>query len=390
MSFSSVHNEDTSLMPPTNYPPKSTYKSYRKKYLKMRHDFKAKMRDSNALFDDEQAAIRIANRLQVQNDQLLELLHACNQSHRVPPPLRYTLSPTPSPSAVPSLEPDNTHPPNHPNPHSAHAALEEAHHEFSRGEMSPARFREIASQLKAYLVNPTPLNSIFSRVPHTTLESFPPNGLPASILQSDTLAYLTPSHQDTYLDRLDYALGSLNPEAALAALDRENPISQKDNQRELLVRNPISAYNWLRKHRPVLFSNTDSNGPTEAGQERRPKPSPKPNTSHPNMKGERGGGGSRGQNKRDRESVVPSARPEPEMLDDEGNLIGGALDGAGALGGTGRGGKRKRGEDDAYRPKGGTSRPGKRKRAGTGPGPGVGTGKGGRASGSGGGMMEEE
>ena len=81
-------------------------------------------------------------------------------------------------------------------------------------------------------------------------------------------------------------------------------------------------------------------------------------------------------------------RPEPEMLDDEGNLIGGALDGAGGLGGTGRGGKRKRGEDDAYRPKGGSSRPGKRKRAGTGTG--MGAGKGGRASESGGAMMEEE
>lgn len=259
--------------------------------------------------------------------------------------------------------------------------------------MSPARFREIASQLNPYLQNPTPLSSIFNRVAHTTLESFPPDELPTSILPSDTLAYLTPSHEDTYLNRLDAALWSSNPEAALAALDREHALSHKDNQRDHLVRNPVSAYNWLRKHRPVLFSNADSGGPAEAGQERKPKPSPKPNTSHPGIKGERGGG-SRGQSKRDRdrdrESGVSSARPEPEMLDDEGNLIGGALDGAGAMGSTWRGGKRKRGEDDAYRPKGGSSRPGKRKRAGTGTGMGTGTGKGGRAGGSGGAMMEEE
>ncbi|KAL8675375.1 MAG: hypothetical protein Q9168_000206 [Polycauliona sp. 1 TL-2023] len=371
-------------MPPADYPSKPTYKSYRKKYLKMRHDFKTKMRESNTLFDGEQATVRIANRLQEQNDQLLELLHTCNQSHRVPPPLRYTLSPTPSPSAVPTLEPDNTQPPTHQDPHSAHAALEEARQEFSRGEMSPARFREITSQLKPYLENPTPLSSIFSRVLHTTIESFPPDGLPPSIAQSDTLAYLTPSHQDAYLNRLDEALWSLNPEAALAALDREVPTTWKDNQKELLVRNPISAYNWLRKHRPVLFSNADSNGPAEAGHERKPKPSPKPNTSHPSTKGELRGGASKGHSKRDRESVVPPLRSEQEMLDDEGNLIGGTLDGAGGLGGTGKGGKRKRGEDDAYRPKGGSSRPGKRKRAGTA------TGKGGRASGSGGTMMEEE
>ncbi|KAI4270250.1 MAG: hypothetical protein L6R38_007193, partial [Xanthoria sp. 2 TBL-2021] len=303
MSVPNVYKEDPSTMPPTDYPAKPTYKSYRKKYLKMRHGFKAKMRESNTLFDDEQATIRIANRLQEQNEhgpkliqfsQLLELLHTCNQSHRVPPPLRYTLSPTPSPSAVPSLEPDDPQPPTHPSPHSAHAALEEARQEFSRGEMSPARFREIASQLNPYLQNPTSLSSIFNRVPHTTLESIPPDELPTSILPSDTLAYLTPSHEDTYLNRLDAALWSSNPEAALAALDREHPLSHKDNQRDHLVRNPVSAYNWLRKHRPVLFSNTDSGGPAEAGQERKPKPSPKPNTSHPSIKGERGGG-SRGQ-----------------------------------------------------------------------------------------------
>ncbi|KAL8638854.1 MAG: hypothetical protein Q9226_008951 [Calogaya cf. arnoldii] len=243
----------------------------------------------------------------------------------------------------------------------------------------------MASQLKPYLENSTLLSSILSRVPHTTLESFSPHELPTSILPSDTLAYLTPLHEDTYLNRLDTALWSPNPEAALAALDRDQALSGKDNQRDHQVRNPVSAYNWLRKHRPILFSNTESAGPPEAGQERKPKPSPKPNTSHPSMKGERGGG-SRGQSKRDRESAISSARPEPEMLDDEGNLIGGALDGSGGVASTLRGGKRKRAEDDAYRPKGGSSRPGKRKRAGTG----TGMGKGGRASGSGGAMMEEE
>ncbi|KAI4277688.1 MAG: hypothetical protein LQ337_001561, partial [Flavoplaca oasis] len=329
-------------MPPADIPPKPTYKSYRKKYLKMRHGFKAKMRESNTLFDDEQATVRIANRLQEQNEyvnvphcpssklmlssQLLELLHTCNQSHRIPPPLRYTLSPTPSPSAVPSLETDDPQPPIHPTPHSAHAALaalEEAHQEFSRGEMSPARFREITSQFKPYLENPTPLSSILSRVPHTTLESFPAEELPTSILQSDTLAYLTPSHEETYLNRLDAAIWSSNPEAAIAALNREHLSPPKDNTRDLQVRNPVSAYNWLRKHRPVLFSNTDSAGPAEAGQERKPKPSPKPNTSHPTLK-ERGGGagGGRAQSKRDRESGISAVRPEPEMLDDEGNLIG--------------------------------------------------------------------
>lgn len=44
------------------------YTVSRKKFLKMRHIFKEKMRESNALFDDEQNAIKLARRLQEQNE----------------------------------------------------------------------------------------------------------------------------------------------------------------------------------------------------------------------------------------------------------------------------------------------------------------------------------
>ncbi|KAI4245786.1 MAG: hypothetical protein L6R40_002314 [Gallowayella cf. fulva] len=290
MATANVQKEVLPSMPPADHPIRSTYKSYRKKYLKMRHGFKEKMRESNALFEEEQHAVRIANRLQERNDQLLELLHTCNRSLRVPPPLRYTLSPTPSASAVPSLESDALQPPTaHTTPHSALAALEEAHQEFARGEISPARFREISSQLTPYLTSPTPITSILTRVPHTTLESIPPDSLPSNILQPDTLAYFTSSHEDTYLNQLDVALWSSDPEAAVAALDRDHhPLSIKDTQRDLLVRNPSSAHNWLRKHRPALFANAPTTDPAggasaaaDPGPERKAKPSPKPNTSHP-------------------------------------------------------------------------------------------------------------
>lgn len=44
------------------------YRFTRKKFLKMRHTFKEKMRESNALFDEEQNAIKLARRLQEQNE----------------------------------------------------------------------------------------------------------------------------------------------------------------------------------------------------------------------------------------------------------------------------------------------------------------------------------
>ncbi|KAL8713909.1 MAG: hypothetical protein Q9220_002055 [cf. Caloplaca sp. 1 TL-2023] len=414
------------------HPSKSPYKSFRKKYLKMRHGFKDKIRESNALFEDQESTVRIANHLQEQNDQLLDLLYTLNSSFRVPAPLRYTLSPTPSPSAVPGLESDLTlpAPSSRPTAHSALAALEEAHQEFSRGEMSPARYREISSQLAPFLENPTPLTSLFGQIPHTTLESTmittnptteDHNKLPTDFAPSSSpLNYLSPSHEDDYLSQIDTALASPHPDIALAALKKEHLLSVKDTAKDLLLRNPGSAYNWLRKHRPALFAGglkpselgLDESGSGSHQMERmmtKMKPSPKPNTSHPAATAPGGGGvaasgttksGNGHGGKREKASgsgVVhassSSSKPEPEMLDDEGNLIGGmGLDGAGAGPAAGKGGKRKRGEDDAYRPKGGSSRPGKRKRAGTG------TGKSGRVSGvsagggggSGGGAMEEE
>ncbi|KAL8668147.1 MAG: hypothetical protein Q9202_000125 [Teloschistes flavicans] len=401
MSFATVndpHTEAATSMPPTEHPTKSSYKSHRKKYLKMRQGFKEKMRQSNSLFEEEQHATRIADRLQEQNDQLLDLLLTLNTSIRIPPPLRYALSPTPSPSAVPDLEPDNAEPPTALSAAQfAHAALEEAHQELAQGKISPTRYDELSSQLKPYVTNTVPLPSLFAHTPHTSLENTSaadtvpekPSLSADMSVSSDTLTYLSSSHEASYLANIDAALASSDPDAAFAALKKEHQLSVKDTHKDNLLRNPTSAYNWLRKHKPDVFSGMSGGGaglPSDlAGEERKQalKPSPKPNTSHPRANREaKGENGGTGHGRKERASAA-HAKVEPEMLDDEGNLISGGLDGAGSL----RGAKRKRGEDDAYRPKGGSSRPGKRKRAGTGGG----GGKGGRAStgGGGGGPMEE-
>ncbi|KAL9008645.1 MAG: hypothetical protein Q9173_006252, partial [Seirophora scorigena] len=321
-----------------------------KKYLKKRHGFKEKYRESNTLFEDEQRTTRIANRLQEQNDQLLDLLLDLNESKRIPAPLRYALSPTPSPSAVPSLEPDDPHPSSILRAaQSAASKLHQAYNLLSSGQISPARYNEISTQLDPILRNPTPLTTLFARTPHTTRESIPSDTLEHGFAPTDT-TFLTSTHEDAYLNVLDAAISSSHSDtdAAIAALKKDAVPSVKDVHKDLSVRNPVSAYNWLRKHKPELFASmqlNDLGGLAEAGQERKPKPSPKPNTSHP---GGGGGGGPRGGNgKREKKSEI-NLKPEPEMLDEEGNVIGGTAEGAAAPGTlTAKGGKRKRGEDDA-------------------------------------------
>src|SRR2546430_876617 len=73
---------------------------HRKKYRKMRLRFEDKMRDSDILFKQEQAAIDTARRLVEQNDQILELLLDVNNSIHIPPHHRYNLR---LPSDPPSL-----------------------------------------------------------------------------------------------------------------------------------------------------------------------------------------------------------------------------------------------------------------------------------------------
>ncbi|KAL8720870.1 MAG: hypothetical protein Q9225_002349, partial [Loekoesia sp. 1 TL-2023] len=303
------------------HPAKPSYKSYRKKYLKSRHVFKEKMRESNTLFEDEQRTTQTANRLQEQIDQLLDLLLDLNASDRVPAPLRYTLSPTPSASAVPSLEPDDPPQPSSSSRMDAYTAasnLEEAHLLFSRGQISPARYQEIEAQLHPYIYDPTPLESLFSRVPHTILESLSADTSSMDLSSSENPTYLTSSHEDAYLNQLDAAISSYSTDqenVPYIAPKKEHPASVRDTHKDLSIRNPVSAYNWLRKHKPDLFASMQISdlGLSEPGQERKPKPSPKPNTSHPS--GTRGGAG-----KREKGSGV-YLKPEPEMLDDEGNVI---------------------------------------------------------------------
>jgi len=311
---------------------KHNYKSYKKKYNKMRHNFKEKMRISNSLFDEEHKAIKVARRLQEQNDQLLDLLLDVNESTRIPAHLRYDLrSPTPSESAVPGLEPDvasrrtidlgN-----------ARAALEEAKHELSTGQITPDSYRQLEAAMTEALHKSVSLSQL-SGTSHTVLEDVPEDDLPHDIGESSPAGYLSFEHEEEYLAVLDAAIeGSGSRHTGSAS---SHPIRSNDRDKDVALRNPVSVYNWLRKHQPQVFLQ-DSDSPPDRSSI---KPS---NTT-----------------KQPRRSTIV-AKQEPEVLDDEGFLISASLEGLSRS-------KRKR-DDEPYRPKGGSSRPYKRKKTANGQG----------------------
>ncbi|KAL9071590.1 MAG: hypothetical protein Q9161_004157 [Pseudevernia consocians] len=346
MSFPTVNDQDAPLLA-NEESGRPSYKSYKKKFLKLRHNFKDKMRDSNRFFDEEQHAMRLARRLQEQNDQLLDLLLDVNESTKVLPHLRYDLrSPTPDPSAVPALEPDLS--PHGPSEiESTRAALEEAKQELYSGQITPAAFKAMEAELHVILNRTNSLSNL-SRVQHTTLNIVSADEMPKDLLQDAPIGYMTPGHENEFLSALDTYLANLPPEAPLM-LPRPFRPTDREREKDAQLHNPVSVYNWLREHRPKVFLQDPRPEEKESAPEKVPsvsesaghKASPKPPSS--------------GTAKR-RSAAVPKqeVEPEPEILDDEGNVIGGT-----GIDLPAPKSKRKR-DDDAYRPKGGSSKPRKR------------------------------
>lgn len=168
------------------------------------------------------------------------------------------------------------------------------------------------------------LASLLSSIPHLSstgggvvaedlLASLaPPEGAPAPP------SYLTPDQVDDYLYEIDATLGS---KPALPPQKSHVPTPQ-----ELAIKNPLSVYNWLRRHEPRIFLQDGEGG-------------------HEKSTGR--SGALRGAGKRS-SAVAPSHPEALEFVEEDG--IG--YDPS-ATGTTGTKGKRKRDPDDeGYTPKG--------------------------------------
>lgn len=270
------------------------------------------------------------------HSQLLDLLLDVNESKRIAPHIRYDLrSPTPDALTVPALKPD----------HSlrrtysileARAALEEANIELAAGQITPTSYAQLEASLTDTAHKPKHFAN-FDSTPHTTLGSVFPDELPSDLDEDAPTGYLSPDHEDEFLFTLDSHFGDNPIDLRPTLPSQHSKLSEKDKEKDAQLHNPVSVYNWLRKHHPNVFLQDESN-PERPAQRSVPKPSPKP--SHPAKSTKRS-------------SAVP--KQEHEVLDEEGFLVEGNLDVPPKT-------KRKR-EDEPYRPKGGSSRSTKRKRA---------------------------
>ncbi|KAL9131356.1 MAG: hypothetical protein Q9217_000683 [Psora testacea] len=343
-SFATAHNPEPTAVEDEGAARKP-YRSYKKKFLKLRHAFREKMRESNTLYYEEQRAKQIARRLQEQNDQLLDLLLDVNDSNNIPSQLRYDLrSPPPDECAVPDLMSDRP-PASYQDVQNAQSALQEARLELQSGQIDLQSYKEQEAALSAIIDHGQSLNRL-SKTSHSTLQCVPPELIPADLTEDAPTSYLSPAHEDEYLSTIDAYLNTPHQEDQPLPSRSSKP-TDREREREIQLRNPMSVYNWLSHHRPKVFLDDDPNHDKPVKLPRRSSPKPPSATPAP----------VRSNAKREKAGALLS-KPEEELLEEDGSVIGGTLE----EGGSAR--KRKRGqEDDAYRPKGGGSR--KRKRAST-------------------------
>ncbi|KAK6851133.1 hypothetical protein PG987_000767 [Apiospora arundinis] len=193
---------------------KPSYKSWKKKYRKMRLQFDNRMQQSEDLHQLEQKALQTAKRLAIENDRLMDMLISINESPQIPPERRIDLN------------------------------MED---EDDETEDEEAAAQKPTKSLRR-LIEDVPHNSYAATVEHfpevlEEIEPKDPELYPTSFLKAEDI--------DNYIAELDARLG-LKAKPAVPPAASSIP-SHSGAAANFALRNPTSVYNWLRRHAPKTF-----------------------------------------------------------------------------------------------------------------------------------------
>lgn len=209
----------------------------------------------------------------------------------------------------------------------ASAILREARHDLRNGEITISDYQRLSDSI---LESP-------GFAPQKSFVSLSKNGPPASYVAAEqdrdshaqtASGFPSSNQEEQYLQGLDaYLAGSAAAPRAFAHNTAGRNFDRgMERDRDMALRNPVSVYNWLRKHQPQVF--------LQDNEVQSEKPA-------------------RGATARSSKRASAPIKQEVEPYDDDGIAVD--------IGNTSRG-KRKRDDDGGYRPKGGNSRPTKRRK----------------------------
>ncbi|KAM0555125.1 hypothetical protein ACHAPJ_006476 [Fusarium lateritium] len=294
------------------------YKSWKKKYRKMRIVFDQKMHDGEELHKQEDKAAALVKRLAVENDRLLDILLEINNSPQIPPEkqIDVSLEPPSDPKAL-ALPLDREH---------------ENHKDTPKKK----------------------LEDLISGVPHSSYssakETLPQvvNDLKAPDGETHPADFLSADDVDNYIYEAD---ASIDPDTHIPTLaPRAHPENRQPSHPHL--KNPTSVTNWLRKHAPKIFlQDGEAHGDADDGE-----------GGHTGGRKTRGTRGERGGRASTRGKRVSAAARSAAAADRDVDV---SMDEDAEIASTpvGRGKRKRNTEDDTgYKPRGSSTRPSKKKR----------------------------
>ncbi|KAK4556703.1 hypothetical protein LTR86_006274 [Recurvomyces mirabilis] len=386
------------------------YKSWRKKYRKMRAKFDGVLEENRRMFRDECKLEGLAKRLREELDGLLDICLDLNENPSLPPNLRFNIRP---PLRLPPVVdiPDTV------TPEHADQMVLDYQQAVRQGTIPHLDLHIVRSEVEYKLAaqESRPLDTLLASLPsRPTADSISEDLLLLHHSRDDPPppGYLTADQEAEYLTKLDAKLTdpltahrlsetaipthSKIPSNSTTTTPEEDKhfaeMTPRELERHVELLNPQSQHNWLKSHHKLGLLEDGANGDTEilathdqgGNNSSISKPSPSSLTTAPRK---RGGGGTAGKNlakqlgdralERAREGGSPGVSGGYEGAgyagaDEEMGMGGEGFGGGKRKGGGGVGGGRD-GGDGAYHPKQGV------KGSGSGGGGGGGGGSGGKA-----------
>ncbi|KAK4962061.1 hypothetical protein LTR10_002558 [Elasticomyces elasticus] len=224
------------------------YKSWRKKYRKMRHNFDSTLEENKRLFKEIHKLDSTAKRLREENDGLLDILLDLNASPSLPPHLRFNIERGDYSLHVPAMEiPADI------SPEQANETFQTYKHAVQSGSLPAMDLQIIRHELDRKLAaqQTVHLDQLAASLPSRPVKA--EGAVPSSDdLPTSEPAYLAPEQESTYLSSLDARLGdngSHNREAPTPLSTSEEKhfaeMTPRELERHVELLNPNSQHSWL-------------------------------------------------------------------------------------------------------------------------------------------------
>ncbi|KKF95072.1 hypothetical protein CFO_g2552 [Ceratocystis platani] len=238
---------------------KQTYRSWKKKYRKMMARFDNASRDNREIYKNEMFAQSIINRISVENDRLLEILLSINETPQIPANKRFDLS-LDLPDDVNTPVPDIDLTP----------------------EDEKLMYGKALKQLDRSIIRAN-YEATKRDSPETVQDLVPAEG------KTHPPTFLTMDDINAYIYDIDQRLG-IESKPPIVATDAE--MYRVPSSRDSILNNPVSEYNWLRKHAPKTFLQDGVQNPPVAGHGKEAKDKDLPSRAAPGTAGTGGGSAS--------------------------------------------------------------------------------------------------